>query len=487
MRLNDLPSGDGYVSFNDSFNGVAKSEEVMVMKPKQHVTSDHDDSVVKPARTPMMNTVHLSASMMFVFMAFSVAQNSQTSISPSVGAISLGILYGSFTLGNTISSYIVHLIGLRFSLFIGALAYAGYVSANIYTIDILLYIVSIIIGVGAAVLWTAQGQFIAQCSAAHEVANNLQPHSMIGQFNGTFFSIFQTNQAIGNLLAALLYEYQVEQSVVFSVMLGICLLGVSSMLMLPNTVGSKQSDSERLLDHQGADVPQIVEPVGLIAGLKKALASLSLLKEPRMLCMLAIILYSGIEQSWMYGTFPPMIGKKSNKFYVLAVLGAMDATSSYIMGKLSDKIGRIPILLAGTAAHGGLYCYFIIFVSREQEYGVPYDIPLGYFFLMTLALAIGDGAFNTQIYSILGTYFKDRPAQAFANLKMFQAGSTALFFGFTGQPTKPTVFECTMIAAVALTIGMSLVLFGRIRYPYENTNQEETHPRLHSKPNDARE
>ena len=162
-------------------------------------------------RSPMANALHLSCSFCLIFLAFSVAQNSQTSLDPEVGAIGLGILYTVFTLSNTFSAFVVQLVSVRLALFLGALTYALYVAANIYTIPTLLYASSAVIGLGAAILWTAQGGFIAACAGQHEEENGLAAHSTMGMFNGIFFSIFQVNQFVGNLLAALLYAYQASQ------------------------------------------------------------------------------------------------------------------------------------------------------------------------------------------------------------------------------------------------------------------------------------
>ena len=388
-------------------------------------------------RSPMVNALHLSCSFCLIFLAFSVAQNSQTSLNPTVGAIGLGILYAVFTLSNTFSAFVVSVLSVRLSLFFGALTYALYVAANIYTIPPLLYASSAVIGLGAAILWTAQGGFIAACAGQHEEENGLAAHSTMGQFNGIFFSIFQLNQFVGNLLAALLYTYRASQSAVFAVMTVICGCGVATLLLLPKVqkapsqlqVAAERADMIRRTaggaeDEEDAEV-DVDAYVKTAAAPRRAvsvsavLSSLRLLADGRLSLMLMLIIYSGFAQSFMYGVFPPLVLGNERRFFLLAFLGGMDAFFSYTLGKLSDRIGRLPILLLGFVAHSAVYVYLASSYSAElktDESGAVYmSLQLPYLFLLALLLAIGDACWNTQTYAILGSYFPRQAEAAFAS------------------------------------------------------------------------
>jgi hypothetical protein len=76
---------------------------------------------------------------------------------------------------------------------------------------------------------------------------------------------------------------------------------------------------------------------------------LRLLYHPRMLVLIPLMSYSGLSQGYMYGDVPPLVDKKSTKFFVLAVIGGADALASMVMGKLSDKIGRVRTMAIGFA------------------------------------------------------------------------------------------------------------------------------------------
>ena len=434
-------------------------------------------------RSPMANALHLSCSFCLVFLAFSVAQNSQTSLNPEVGAIGLGILYTVFTLSNTFSAFLVSALTVRLALFLGALCYALYVAANIYTIPTLLYASSAVIGLGAAVLWTAQGGFIAACAGAHEEERALPAHSTMGQFNGIFFSIFQLNQFVGNLLAALLYSYQASQSSVFGVMTVICGCGVATLLLLPKThaAGSRAALAERadMLRHAAGDARVEDDEDGYGEDARSAaaaaragaeldadaytatdaaprqsvsvsavLSSLRLLSDGRLSLMLMLIIYSGFAQSWMYGAFPPLVLGNERRFFVLSFMGGADAFFSYTLGKLSDRVGRLPILLLGLLTHSAVYVYVAspycaaLATNAEADSGpvgaVYLTLPLPYMFVLALLLAVGDACWNTQTYAILGSYFPSKANMAFAS-RSAQPHNARTRIGTTTTTTLRTV------------------------------------------------
>jgi hypothetical protein len=56
-----------------------------------------------------------------------------------------------------------HSLDIRWSLFVGGLAYTTFVAANIYPAWYILIPSSVVVGIGAAVLWNAQGVCIFSC------------------------------------------------------------------------------------------------------------------------------------------------------------------------------------------------------------------------------------------------------------------------------------------------------------------------------------
>ena len=77
-----------------------------------------------------------------------------------------------------------------------ALTFAETADPNVNDQLLLMIPSAILLGVGAAVLWTAQGSYLTLC------ANELN----LGLYNGVFFFLFIMNQLVGNVGAALILD-----------------------------------------------------------------------------------------------------------------------------------------------------------------------------------------------------------------------------------------------------------------------------------------
>ena len=74
---------------------------------------------------------------------------------------SAAIIYFVFTFANFIAAPIVGLLGARWAMVGGAITYGIFQAGFLFLNEPFLYVSSALIGVGAAVIWTAQGKYIA--------------------------------------------------------------------------------------------------------------------------------------------------------------------------------------------------------------------------------------------------------------------------------------------------------------------------------------
>uniref|UniRef100_A0AC34RDK6 UNC93-like protein MFSD11 n=1 Tax=Panagrolaimus sp. JU765 TaxID=591449 RepID=A0AC34RDK6_9BILA len=119
-----------------------------------------------------LNVLQLAIGFLFVFFAFNsqgfieqtVIDDNKDKVSEHAGYISQAIIYAIFTLANFIAAPIVGILGARWSLVGGALTYGIFQAGFLFLNEPFLYISSALIGVGAAVIWTAQGKYIAMNS-----------------------------------------------------------------------------------------------------------------------------------------------------------------------------------------------------------------------------------------------------------------------------------------------------------------------------------
>jgi MFS family permease len=338
-----------------------------------------------------------------------------------------------------------------------------------------------LIGIGASILWTAQGAYISNCAALHEQAHGLPATSTLGYFNGLFFSLFQVNQLVGNLLAALLFKADVSQRTIFIIMTTICAFGCFTLLFLSNSakaLTSEQRANGVLAQQQqqqpsspqdlyspnngsngvlpvsseqyasAEDVLHVKPRGGGSEVFRQVVDSLKMLLEPRMMILAPIMVFSGWSQGYFFGDFPPLLEDKATKFFMLAVVGATNAFMSALMGRLSDRVGRVAVLLVGFVCAGsGILFLMHWHVDQDAVY---------VFFLVGIVFGVADAVFNTQIYALVGSWFEGRVEHAFAIFKFFQAGSTAVAFLLSN---KLGFFWKSVLCVSALASGF-VMLFG---------------------------
>ncbi|CAF4407215.1 unnamed protein product, partial [Adineta steineri] len=159
-------------------------------------------------------------SFVLIFLPYLVAQTFQTSSDYAKdGAFAVGIIYIVFCLANlALSQNITQLLGLRITFIVSSLTYLLFIAANIKYIKWVLYISAFLVGLGAALIWTAQGAYVAIATNKYEQVNNLEPSSRQGFTNGMFFGIFSCNRVLGNLLASFLFHRKYNEWIIFTVM-----------------------------------------------------------------------------------------------------------------------------------------------------------------------------------------------------------------------------------------------------------------------------
>jgi len=121
----------------------------------------------------------------------------------------------------------------------------------------------------------------------------------------------------------------------------------------------------------------------------------------------------------------------------MASFGAADAIASFGLGRLSDLIGRVGLILFGLALQFGvaMYLYFVV------------PLPSGAYvtvFVCAVLWGIGDGVFNTLLSALLGAIFPRDIEAAFSNLKLWQAIASAAMFGL-GASNKVTFQDISIL------------------------------------------
>eukprot|EP01059_Diplonema_ambulator_P015123 TRINITY_DN2621_c1_g4_i2.p1 TRINITY_DN2621_c1_g4~~TRINITY_DN2621_c1_g4_i2.p1 ORF type:complete len:205 (+),score=83.28 TRINITY_DN2621_c1_g4_i2:106-720(+) len=186
----------------------------------------------------------------------------------------------------------------------------------------------------------------------------------------------------------------------------------------------------------------------------------SLWKDPRMLYLIPLIMYNGMEQGFIWGDFTsnwvkPSVGLE-NIGYVMAAFGATDALGSFILGKVSDITGRFPIMTLGALCQ--LTVIIILVIVDVGNCDKKYFILI----LSAFLWGIGDAVWNTQISSILGEVFTKEKDNAFSNLKLWQSLMTSVMFFLNFDASLLSQNLTLYLVLGLLIIGYSSYLCGHM-------------------------
>ncbi|GMP96571.1 hypothetical protein CsSME_00045145 [Camellia sinensis var. sinensis] len=137
----------------------------------------------------------------------------------------------------------------------------------------------------------------------------------------------------------------------------------------------------------------------------------------RMLLIIPLIAYSGLQQAFVWAEYTKYIAEpalgESGVGGAMAVYWAFDAICSLAMGRLTSGLKSITLIVCA-----GAFIQLIVLLWLLLKYSVTSGV-LGilYPLIMAAALGIGDGIFNTQLNALLGMLFKHDMEGAFAQLK----------------------------------------------------------------------
>ncbi|GLJ05035.1 hypothetical protein SUGI_0009810 [Cryptomeria japonica] len=395
----------------------------------------------------------LSFTFLFVFLAYSAAQNLQSSLHSdgNLGTTSLGILYTSFTVCSFIATPIVRRFGTKNSLVLGTSGYWLFIAANLYPLWYTMVPASLYLGFTASIIWVAEGTYLTSAARSHATECNLPEGTVLGNFNGEFWGAFASTQVIGNLLSLLLLKNGSEATsnsgttLLFAVFLGSMTLGTILAFFL-----SKQSRSKA-----GLGIHSSQASFGNLLR-----ATFVPLLDKRMLLLIPLLAYSGLEQAFVWAEFTKFVVKPAIGVAgvggAMAIFGAADAIFSLVAGRLTTGLLSISII-----TNIGILLQAIVLFRLWLGHSFNGSSQVGLIYILGMAAAwgAGDGIFNTQINALLGILFPHDTEASFSQLKIWQSGAIAVVFFVS-----PHITFTTMVTVLAVTLVVSLVGLGIITF-----------------------
>lgn len=385
-----------------------------------------------------LNVILLGFGFMFVFTAFQTMGNIEKTILDSIrqddssfegdGYTSLAVIYAVFAVCNWLAPSIISVTGPRITMIIGAVTYCLFIASFLIPKTWLLYLASCVIGFGAAVIWTGQGNYLTLNSDSMTISRN----------SGIFWAMLQASMFFGNLFVY--FQFQGKTHIdadtrlpVFIVLLVLAAIGIVFLLLLRP---AQNSDGEMVRKDEG----------GPLHALRRAF---DLLLTKEMILLSLTFFYTGTELSFFSGVYSPSIGFTKQLGCDVKQLvglsgifiGVGEVVGGALFGILGTKTirwGRDPIVLFGFLIH--IVSFFLIFLN------LPNSAPFGdtdeaafiksnayVAILCSLFLGFGDSCYNTQIYSILGGVFPEDSAPAFALFKFTQSIAAAASFFYSSH------------------------------------------------------
>ena len=85
-----------------------------------------------------------------------------------------------------------------------------------------MYFSVVVNGIGAAIIWVAEGEYIAKCAT----------ESSKGFYFGLFILLYQGSQIFGSFFGGLIFEFKLNKTIFFVIMSSLALAAALSFVIL---------------------------------------------------------------------------------------------------------------------------------------------------------------------------------------------------------------------------------------------------------------
>ncbi|XP_028401831.1 protein unc-93 homolog A-like [Dendronephthya gigantea] len=443
--------------------------------------------------TIMKNVVVVSFAFLLLFTSFQSLQNLQSSLNKdaNLGLISLIVIYASLIVSCMfIPPAVIGRIGCKWTLAASMACYAAFIAANYYPRWYTLGFTSVLLGFGAAPLWSSKCAYLTTTAMAYAKNNNQDQDTVITRFFGIFFMIFQSAQVWGNLISSAVLQRSEKSSVNSTNSSGYDVRELCGA----NDCGAdlSQNSSSVLLVPDHSTVVMLVS-IYLVCGalsivvvlllldklhdedkkerppmFRLFFATLRHLKDYRMILIIPLTMYSGLEQGFVFAdftkSFVTCIFGIDKVGYVMICFGIGDSLFSYLLGKLVKYVGRIPIFISGAVIH---LVVFIVLLTWKPDQDM-----ISVVFLMAALWGYTDAVWQTQINALYGVLFHDNQEAAFSNYRLWESLGFVISFALSS-------FICVRvkiyILIAVLVIGMILYAAVEVMYRQSSKNFNPKH------------
>ncbi|XP_036223710.2 UNC93-like protein MFSD11 isoform X2 [Bactrocera oleae] len=386
----------------------------------------------------LINILFMSLAFFTIFFAFQTTASLQKKILrtehqkehsfENSAFTSLGIYYFVFAATCWFVPPLVAVVGPRWSLVIGTVTYLLFIVHFYHPFEWLLYSLNITLGVGSAIIYIAQGNYIARNSEDSSITRN----------SGIFLSFQQASYMISAIL--LYFKYA----------------NVEEIEDMDRYIIINQSIDKETHNSCSAAFVTIRD-------------NIMLLLERDMLLLVVLFVYTGLVQAFYNGVYGPAMSftqslnmqpdELSFTGYILKGCGGFLGSLFFaILGDMTIRWGRDVFMYLAGVFH--LITFIIIFLNipNESSFGENQAVsiidPPNFYLAITCSFLYGLGAafYTVHIYSMLAGAFVAESTAGFGIYKFFQCLGCALAYLYSKYASlyiQMGVLILLLIAAVA--------------------------------------
>eukprot|EP00039_Didymoeca_costata_P021188 m.343713 g.343713 ORF g.343713 m.343713 type:complete len:480 (-) comp23196_c0_seq1:14-1453(-) len=440
---------------------VTDNGSVEELQKKEHLNNNNNNNKQQDGNdesAPFSYNIIISVGFLVLFSAFLTTQNLLTSVvDEDVAFNSLAVLYFTFAVGNLLSSGVVARVPVRLSLVFSALTYTlwhGGTALSAYGVaDWPLYATSVVIGIGAAVLWVAQGVYVAALTTPEQQ----------GRWFGFFFFVFGFSSAIGQGLALLftrVFDQSEERVFIYMTVIS----GVGSMVFF--AVRPIPPRGNVVADDTNASKP---ETTLCQEAWETLLSTIVMFADTIFLRCSTLGIIFGSSQAYFFGTVPSRMPFQLT-VQSLLIGGGCVPIGSFVSGRLSDFYSRVLVIV-------GIMIFVIIATILTmiaiEEGGVSSDADDeeiedltskrtdALFMIAYVFWGLAEGGMHTQLRAAISVAFEDEDKKSSAMaavillLALF-AGISFLYGGMLHVNTQGGIVLAMGVITMCCMLTLSL-------------------------------
>ncbi|XP_054450996.1 protein unc-93 homolog A isoform X1 [Pteronotus mesoamericanus] len=425
----------------------------------------------------LRNVLVVSLGFLLLFTAYGGLQNLQSSLysEQGLGVAVLSTLYGAVLLSSMLlPPLLIRTLGCKWTIVAAMSCYVTFSLGNFYASWYTLVPTSILLGLGAAPLWSAHCTYLTVAGNAQAEKAGRVAKDVVNRYFGMFFLIFQSSGVWGNLISSLVFGQTPTQDPIPEEQLLSC--GARDCLMATAPANGTQRPSQELIYtllgvYTGSGVLAVLlvalllDPVAADVQRKSGgetlsvwstlLSTFKLLRDRRLRLLVLLPMYSGFEQAFLAGDYTRSYATCALGIhfvgYVMICFAAANSLCSALYGRVSQHTGRIPLYAFGAATH--LSCIVALLLWRPS----PDQLPV--FFVFSGLWGVADAVWQTQNNVLFGVLFDKNKEAAFANYRLWEALGFVIAFGCSS-------FLCVSVKLYVLlgVLCLSMLAYGTVEY-----------------------